>query len=237
MSSSTSTGSSIIDPEFGRVSYRRVAHSRHVRIRLASDGTLRASLPVFAPVKSIERLIDSSRDELRQLVGTRQETIYTDGQRIGHSHTLRLTANRNQSLKHVVRGQVIHVSYPADIAPDLAIVQETIREGVTQALRIESKAYLPRRLAFLASEGGFSYARVRFAHQSGRWGSCSSNGTISLNIALMALPFELIDYVLIHELAHTEQMNHSPAFWQTVERHYPHYRQARKTLTSHSPYL
>ena len=237
MSSSTDTSSAIIDPEFGRVSYRRVPNSRYVRIRLASDGTLRASLPLFASVKSIERLIETSRDELRKLMGTRHENRYQEGQKIGHSHTLRLTPNRSESLKHVVKGQVIHISYPASLSVESPSVQNEIREGVAKALRIESKAYLPRRLEYLSSQGGFSYARVRFAHQSGRWGSCSSTGTISLNIALMMLPFELIDYVLVHELAHTKQMNHSNSFWNLVGTYYPQYKSARKELKSYSPYL
>lgn len=235
--STDATSKAFIDAEFGRISYRRVSNSRYVRIRLATDGTLRASLPLFAPVKSIERLVDNSREDLRKLLGARQQNAYTDGQRIGHSHTLRLTPNRNQSLKQVVKGQIVHISYPSDRSPDSSPIQDIIREGVAKALRIESKAYLPRRLSFLAEQGGFSYQRVRFAHQSGRWGSCSSSGTISLNIALMALPFELIDYVLIHELAHTKQMNHSDSFWHIVSNYYPDYKAARKTLKSHNPYL
>lgn len=236
-SSASKPAEAIVDPEFGRISYKRVANSRYVRIRLATDGTLKASLPLFAPVKSIQKLVDTSRDQLRSLVGNRQGGTYQDGQLIGHSHTLRLTANRNQGLKHVVKGQIVHISYPADVPPDTPIIQEEIREAVQKALRIESKAYLPRRLAFLAEQGEFMYERVRFAHQSGRWGSCSTSGTISLNIALMNLPFELIDYVLIHELAHTKQMNHSDKFWTIVAAYYPDYKNARKTLKSHNPYL
>lgn len=235
--SSLTKSDTYTDAEFGPIAYRRVANSRYVRIKLATDGTLRASLPLFAPVRSIQHLVDNSRDELRKLLGNRQTNTYQDGQQIGHSHTLRLTANRSKSLKSVVKGQVIHVSYPIDISPDMSMVQEEIREGVARALRIESKAYLPRRLAFLAERGGFNYSKVRFAHQSGRWGSCSSSGTISLNIALMMLPFELIDYVLIHELAHTKQMNHSDTFWAIVGEYYPGYKNARKTLKSHNPYL
>ena len=98
-------------------------------------------------------------------------------------------------------------------------------------------AYLPRRLQYLADLGDFHYTKVRYGNAKGRWGSCSSQGVISLNVALMRLPKELIDYVLIHELSHTKHLNHSEAFWSLVETYYPDYKTARKELKSYSPYL
>lgn len=225
------------DDEFGDIPYRRVPHSQHVRIRLGTNGQLRASLPLFAPLSSLKKLIDNSREELRRISGTGGHADYVNGQRIGHSHSLHLLANRNGILKGRISGQSITISYPQDIDPSAPQVQSLIKTHVAQALRVESKAYLPRRLAYLAQQGGFTYEKVRFAHQSGRWGSCSSRGTISLNIALMALPFELIDYVLVHELSHTREMNHSQAFWKLVEAYYPQYKKARSELKTHNPYI
>lgn len=225
------------DEEFGDIPYHRVPHSQHVRIRMSTDGSLRASLPLFAPLSSLKKLIDSSRAELQKISVSKKVDKYYNGQHIGHSHTLSLIPNRSNVLRGSVSHQKVVVSYPESDDPSSQAVQSTIRTYISQALRKESKAYLPRRLEYLAEQEGFSYKKVRFAHQSGRWGSCSARGTISLNIALMMLPFELIDYVLLHELSHTIHMNHSPAFWRLVESYYPDYKNARKLLKTHNPYL
>ena len=225
------------DEEFGDISYRRLARSQYVRIRLNTDGRLQATLPLFAPLSSLARLIDTSREQLRKINTSVQGDAYIDGQKIGHSHTLHLMPNTSGTFKGNITQQKVVVSYPAGLSPEHAEVQASIREQVARALRIESKAYLPRRLKYLADQGGFRYQKVRFAHQSGRWGSCSSSGTISLNIALMNLPFEMIDYVLVHELAHTKQMNHSPQFWAIVGQYFPDYKNVRKALKARNPYL
>ncbi|MDH3360356.1 MAG: M48 family metallopeptidase [Desulfobulbaceae bacterium] len=75
---------------------------------------------------------------------------------------------------------------------------------------------LPRRLKELAQQHNFTYNRVTIRNQKSRWGSCSTNNNISLNMKLLALPDELIDYVLLHELLHTKIKNHGPAFWANL---------------------
>ena len=73
------------------------------------------------------------------------------------------------------------------------------------------------------------------SHANTRWGSRSSSGTISLNIGLMNLPQELSDYVILHELAHINHMDHSEKFWAEVAEHDPKYKQHRKALKEYSP--
>ncbi|MDR2063462.1 MAG: M48 family metallopeptidase [Candidatus Nomurabacteria bacterium] len=111
------------------------------------------------------------------------------------------------------------------------------RADKIELLQSKARRILPERLQELARLGDFKYEKVRFSHSSSRWGSCSGKGTISLNIALMQLPPVLIDYVLIHELAHTRQMNHSAVFWKEVERCDKNYKRHRKMLKLHSPHV
>jgi predicted metal-dependent hydrolase len=226
----------ITDDEFGTITLRRSAHASHVRIRVAPDGRLRVSLPLYAPVFLVKRLIKNSRSELRAMLSKHVGgTLFEEGMQIGKSHTLvvRPTTAAAPSVKR--HSQQIILSLPANEVMTSPVVQRMTRDEVIKALRLEAKSYLPKRLAFLANKYDFSYERVRFSHASGRWGSCSTSGTISLNIALMKLPFELIDYVLVHELSHTVEMNHSDEFWQLVGTCDANYKVHRRSLKDHSP--
>ncbi len=226
----------ITDKEFGIITLRRSVRASSIRVRVAPDGRLRASLPVYAPVFLVKRLIESSRLQLRSLLlEHHSETIFESGMQIGKSHTLLIHHMAASAVSAKRQGQQIIAIVPPDQSVTAPHVQRTIRDAVIGALRIEAKSYLTKRLAFLANQHGFSYQKVRFSHASGRWGSCSSNGTISLNIALMKLPFELIDYVLVHELSHTVHMNHSSEFWQCVETALPQYKPRRRELKKQSP--
>lgn len=224
----------INDEEFGAITVRRSTRATQVRLRVAPDGTLRASMPVYAPLFLLKRLVKSSRPQLRKMLEQAQpEVSYADGQQIGKSHTL--IVSRGPKLNAVRSKQHVAVTLPDGMTLADPEVVRKIRDASIVALRVESKSYLPKRLQYVADQYGFRYSKVRFSHASSRWGSCSSNGTISLNIALMKLPFELIDYVIIHELAHTVHMNHSPEFWNLVEKGDPQYKLHRKMLKLEAP--
>lgn len=226
----------IIDEEFGTITLRRSARASHVRIKVAPDGRLRASLPLYAPLFLVKRLLKNSRTELREMLAEQHgSTFFEHGMTIGKSHSLIVRPATVKAVTATRHGQQIVVSLPkGKLLNDPGSVR-VVRDTVIEALRIEARSYLPKRLAFLAEKYGFTYEKVRFSHASGRWGSCSSNGTISLNIALMKLPFELIDYVLIHELSHTVQMNHSDQFWKLVEAGDPKYKIHRRALKNENP--
>lgn len=224
----------ITDEEFGEITVRRSTHARSVRITVTPQGTLKASMPTYAPLFSLKRLIKSSRPELRKML-EKEKPAYElrNGMEIGKSHKLVVVWGAKTSVKR--SGQHIIVHLQENESLNDPVIERMVRRTITMALRVEAKSYLSRRLKFLAERLDCHYETARFSHAGSRWGSCSSSGTISLNIALMKLPFELIDYVIIHELCHTKQMNHSPKFWRLVEDADPSYKLHRKMLKSHSP--
>lgn len=97
------------------------------------------------------------------------------------------------------------------------------------ALRM-AHAVLAPRLAALSAATGLVYRRLQVRRQRTRWGSCSRTGTISLNACLLFQPPEVVDYLLVHELAHTRHLNHSRRFWALVARHEPRWRELDAAL-------
>lgn len=226
----------IQDKEFGKITIRRSIRATQVKLRVAPDGTLRASLPMYAPIFLVKHLLKTSRCELQKLLSqSKPEYVYINGMQIGKSHTLVVHPTDNSNFSINRHGQQIIIKLPLKLQLNNPDIARKIRDAVISALRLEAKSYLPKRLSFLADKYGYICSQIRFSHASGRWGSCSSSGTISLNIALMKLPFELIDYVIIHELSHTKQMNHSSLFWSLVFRADPNYKLHRTALKKQNP--
>lgn len=222
------------DKEFGNVTVRRSPRAHSLKLSVSQDGSLRVSMPPYTPLFLAKRLINSSRRSLRELKQSQPaRTTFSNGKQVGKSHSI--FVHEASRLSVSVKKQLISVALPASLTINDSQVQTAIRKVVVKILRKEAKSYLPRRLAFLAEQHGMSYERVRFSHASTRWGSCSSSGTISLNIALMKLDFALIDYVLIHELAHTKEMNHSSVFWELVATIDPDYKLHRRRLKNETP--
>jgi len=108
---------------------------------------------------------------------------------------------------------------------------------LTKWLRQIAKRGIIARVSELAVKHGFKYQNISIRDQSSRWGSCSSQANLNFNWRLMLAPLFVLDYVIIHELAHTQQMNHSSAFWEIVANCMPDYRLAKKWLKSEGKLL
>ena len=227
----------ITDEEFGEIVVKKRSLAKTVSLKIAPDGRIQITMPPYAPLLAAKTLIKTSRKQIRELVSQYREKLsYTENQQIGKSHNLLIQTTAKPSSVKIVGTQILAEINEVESVESTAN-QQLIRSKILIALRKEAKSYLPRRLSFLAEEHGFSFARSKITHSSSRWGSCSSSGTISLNIGMMNLPFELIDYVIIHELCHTRHMNHSTKFWDEVSKFDPHYKIHRNELKKYSPYI
>ncbi len=111
-------------------------------------------------------------------------------------------------------------------------------EGLFTEQQIErllklAKQVIPEKVAYYARLMGVAYGRVTIRKQKTRWGSCSREGNLNFNCLLMMAPPEVLDYVVVHELSHRLEMNHSSRFWAQVEQVIPDYRKPRKWLKEH----
>ncbi|MCA3834021.1 MAG: M48 family metallopeptidase, partial [Burkholderia sp.] len=127
----------------------------------------------------------------------------------------------------------LRLSLPLPVQADM----QQIKDRVQGWLQGEAKRIFGERLPVYAEKLGVTYSMYALSSAATRWGSCSSDGKIRLNWRLIHFPMSIIDYVVAHELSHLREMNHSPAFWQTVESIFPEFREARHTLKHHPPEL
>ena len=105
------------------------------------------------------------------------------------------------------------------------MTEAEVRELAEQATQL-----IPERVKYFAPLVGVTYGRITIRNQKSRWGSCSAKGNLNFNIGLLLAPPEVLDYVVVHELCHRKEMNHSPKFWAEVSKLIPDYKQHEKWL-------
>lgn len=113
----------------------------------------------------------------------------------------------------------------ANEPPIEPLSQQDIRELAEQALGV-----LPDKVRYYAGKIGVDYGRITVRNQKTRWGSCSAKGNLNFNCLLMLAPEEVLDYVVVHELCHRKEMNHSKRFWAEVAKIMPDYDEKRRWL-------
>lgn len=207
--------------------------ARRMSVRVYPGGRVEVVVPPGVPPVTVQRFVGSHS----QWISRRVEDLTAAGTPIG--------AGPPTSISVPSIGRTFRVEYehtrstsirPQLFAGDLLRIFGPIHDeaAIASALRewLADLAYdeLGAQLSTLARERGFNYNRIQVRRQRTRWGSCSANGTISLNVCLMFLSQAVVRYLFIHELCHTRHMNHSAHFWALVERHEPEYRRLDREL-------
>ena len=113
---------------------------------------------------------------------------------------------------------------------ELFLPEKGREEALVRYTILLAKTYMRELTEEIATRYGFNFTGVRISRARGRWGSCSVKGNITYSFRIAFLPLPIIRAVVVHELCHTRQMNHSAAFWQEVEKIVPNYAMVRKEL-------
>jgi predicted metal-dependent hydrolase len=212
----------------------RNPRARRYLLRLRPDGTARVTIPrggsTAVARQFVERHAAWLERELQRLQAQpRKPAVWEIGAEIFlRGDAVRIEAGLNGEAETVrFGGESVRVPDPA----------ADLRPAIEGHLRQLATRELPSRVLELAARHGLTVRRVTVRSQKSRWGSCSRRGTISLNWRLIQTPAFVSDYICLHELMHLRQMNHSPRFWQEMERVCPDYRMAERWLKEHSGLL
>ena len=132
-------------------------------------------------------------------------------------HTLKLIKSKIDIINYNYTDNQLFIIIPESKNILKSDVQDFILNAIEETYRLEAKSYLPNRVEKLAKTYGLCYNKVKINNAKTRWGSCSRENNINLSLQLMRLPDNLIDYVILHELAHTKVKNHSVQFWHFLD--------------------
>lgn len=219
----------------GTVSLYKRRGARNVRLSIAHDGEVRVTLPTWAPYKVA---LDFLQSRLEWVSAQRTApSLLTDGFDVGKAHHIKFASGPNKSISTRTTGNEIRVMLPQNTSWDDDKAQQAAKKAAVRALKSEAATLLSSRVKQLAQQYDFSYRSVTIKQLKGRWGSCSEQKDIVLNCYLMQLPWELIDYVILHELVHTKVMAHGPRFWDQMSMVCANVTALRKQIKTHKPVL
>lgn len=222
---------------------RHSPRAARLRLNLAADGTLTLTVPRRVSTQETEKFLTGSipwiERHMRELSARRENPASYGPARYPDHFYFPFTGERlpiRYEWRNVCwigareNGGVIAVS-------GSVLDPEAVHDVMKRFLIRKAETVLPQRLAELADTYGFSCRTVSVRFQRGRWGSCSGRGNISLNAQMLFLSPEEVRYIMIHELCHTRQMNHSAGFWREVGKYCPDFQRIRAELRRKEPEL
>ena len=204
------------DQDFGQIIIRTRITARNISMRTKPDG-LHVTVPPRCLTSRIMAVIEEYRPKLLEKWQKSVEQPLDLNFRIdAPCFRLHLEEGRFSRFTLRMNEENITICCPPQTDFSQKTVQDLLRNAIIRALKKSAQAYLPPLLSELAEHYGFKYKKVKITGSKSRWGSCSATGSINLSCYLMLLPPHLMDYVLLHELTHTKEMNHGPQFWEIL---------------------
>jgi predicted metal-dependent hydrolase len=216
------------DPSFSTptINFVRARRARRYIIRVTPDGSFRITIPRGGSRSEAEAFLQAHRawaeGERVRVLAEHAPGQWVEGDEIlmrGELVPLRITREGGVTWLRIATHRIELDDGSADLRP-----------SAERCLRAIAQRELTPRLLELAGAHSLKVARISIRNQRSRWGSCSPNGAIALNFRLVQAPDAIRDYVLIHELMHLKQQNHSRRFWRLVEEACPDFRVAERWL-------
>jgi predicted metal-dependent hydrolase len=221
---------------------RRSERARRARILVDGDG-VEVVLPRRFPLRDVDPFVEEKRAWIERTLRRLQESEtelpaprLEDGGLVpylGESLRLSVRVEPGRQREHVARrGDELRVALPAD-AQRLLPSDNALRAALERWYRKRARAEVAPRLDAACARAGTFYTRLQIRGQRTRWASCSSSGAMSFNWRLLLAPAEILDYVVEHEVAHLELLDHSPRFWRLLASRCPDWREHEAWLRRH----
>ncbi|MDR2840281.1 MAG: M48 family metallopeptidase [Paludibacter sp.] len=209
---------------FGNIEFIRSTRVRRLSVRISAEGIK----VMLAPGVSDKEAVQFVETNKKLILQKQQKIIAKHGENrillnensTLHTRTFDIIIKRAERTNVFFRFKdaVLTIEIPTTTNCEADETQVVFWNGIKYFLRKEAKRILPVRLKTLAEQFGFTYSNVKIQSSRGRWGSCSTHKSINFSFYLMLLPQHLIDYVILHELCHTREMNHSEKFWLQMDK-------------------
>ena len=213
----------IINLDGVKVTFFKSSKAKNINISIKPNRGVRVSVPRFVSFKNAERFAHQKIGWMKKHLSKMQTlenkaTVFNmDTEFYTKQHSLLIEKKAVNDYKTTIQSGVIKVTIPNEFHISSIESQNFIKQAIEKTWRKEAKELLTKRTAELAQIHGFKFNKVSIRNSKTRWGSCSYNNNINLSLHLMMLPDHLIDYVILHELAHTKEKNHGIHFWKLLD--------------------
>lgn len=206
------------DEEFGHFVIHVNPRARRMTFRVKEDG-MHATVPPGTSLTTLVNAINTLRPRLRDMRQKAAGKIMDWNFRIdGEMFSFSLSPAEGKHFQLRQDGERTLLLCPADTDFADSALQAWLQKVLQEAMRRRARLLLPPRLQALSVKHGLPFRSVKINTSAGRWGSCSGRKDINLSCRMMMLPAHLSDYVMLHELAHTREMNHSERFWALLDK-------------------
>lgn len=210
----------IQDNALGNITFEQSAKAKRLRAMILPDG-VRVILPKGYSEKEGMAFVESVRSKIkvRQQRMEHKSIVITEEKPL-QTLTFRVAVQKaaRKNIFSSLKEGVLTIQYPDFLSAEDAKTQQYFWNSINYFLRQEAKRFLPARTFELAKQFGFQFADVKIQSSKTRWGSCNRKRNINLSFYLLLTPRHLIDYVILHELCHTVEMNHSEKFWTLMDK-------------------
>ena len=208
----------ISDKDFGKIHFVVRRSARNITMRVKEDG-LHVTTPPYRSITALLEAIAPFRERLRNVCSEVKPKPFDLNFSIeAECFRLKLETSPLKNFTVSMRDETVVIACPAHADFTTDRVQTLVKNAVMRAMRKKAEEYLPPLVQYWSSLFDLPYNKVTISKARSRWGSCSSKRDISLSFYLMLLPAHLMDYVILHELAHTREMNHGPEFWELLNQ-------------------